>query len=330
MGGSWVYFYCPSEEIVGSVPERTADYWSWINEVIPNCPARTASGQVCDWHGPYSWTIQTWMHLREHGYACRLVSTIPDEGIIVSHSDFWDSGFTPSAGQYLVEMKPDRVQSLQQSHFTIVQSPCDPFYRDLGANGGNVRVVDYWPQPNIVRRDHGRGHVVRRAFFSGNHPSFSPSVKDVRAKLRKVGIEFEMRPRRLWHDYADADLAIAVRQGVPFSYKGAMDTYLSMKPASKLINAWLAEVPAILSPEPSFLALRDSELDFLPASNLEEIVAAATRLKEDRYLYFAMIENGRRRGVNFTAKAIVGQWVDLFEKHIIPAYAALRGEAAPT
>ena len=327
MDRSSVNFYCPSRAMVEAVPGAVADYWGWINDILPKMAAIEPSGPIGKWHGPPSWTIQTWMQLRERGYRCNLVSTIPDQGIILSHSDFWDPDLVPSDRQFFVEIKPDRKQSLRHAHFTIVQTPSDPLCRDSAE--GPVGSVNYWPQPNLIPRDSGRGHSVEHAYYLGNPNNFSPKVGEVRGELSKLGIEFKMPPRPLWHDYTEADLIIAVRRGGAVQSNGTTHSYLSTKPANKLTNAWLAGVPAILSPEPSFLGLRESELDFLPASNVEEITSAARRLKEDKDLYLAMVENGRRRGSTHSAKAVADQWIALLDSRIIPAYAAMRGHAIP-
>jgi hypothetical protein len=54
----------------------------------------------------------------------------------------------------------------------------------------------------------------------------------------------------MWHDYSTDDLVLAVRD---LTEKDAL-----VKPASKLVNAWIAGVPALLGPEPAF-ANRDSQ-----------------------------------------------------------------------
>jgi len=57
-----------------------------------------------------------------------------------------------------------------------------------------------------------------------------------------------------WPDFREADLILAVRPG---DRRRATN-----KPASKLVNAWLAGVPALLGPEVAYRELRRSELEW--------------------------------------------------------------------
>jgi len=309
-----ISFYCPSKALVAAVPSRIADYWQWINEVIPAHPAKLPPGEFgefCLWHGPYSWTVQTWIHLRENEFECDLVSEIPDEGIIISHSDFWPTTLRPSSNQFLVEIKPDRNQNLRQAQFVLVQSAHDPLLREDIGRSGRVAVVPYWPQPSLIRRDSRRSTQVRQACFLGNGASFLSDVEVLTTRLEKIGILFKMPPRALWNDYSEVDLVIAVRDQAAFSSTCLADTNVLRKPPNKLINAWLAEVPAILSPEPSYLDLRLSSLDFVDAKTVKEIVTAAERLKVDGDLYNRMIDNGRKRAAGFGSHEIVANWISI-------------------
>ena len=115
-----------------------------------------------------------------------------------------------------------------------------------------------------------------------------------------------------WPDFREADLILAVRPGGRHR--------ATNKPASKLVNAWLAGVPALLGPEVAYRDLRRSELDYFEVASVGEALAAVDRLLGDPDLYSAMVENGRARSVDFTAEAIVPRWGKLlFET--IPALA---------
>src|SRR5436309_1927650 len=91
--------------------------------------------------------------------------------------------------------------------------------------------------------------------------------------------------RRQRHLLGDAVLVLAVRP----------EGRSTNKPASKLVNAWLAGVPALLGPEIAYRELRRSELDYCEVSSLAEAQAAVDRLLGDPGLYNAMVENGRAR-----------------------------------
>lgn len=58
--------------------------------------------------------------------------------------------------------------------------------------------------------------------------------------LRQRGVRFVNRFQGEWHDYQHVDAVLAIRDCPP--------VVLATKPASKLINAWKAGVPALLGP----------------------------------------------------------------------------------
>lgn len=95
------------------------------------------------------------------------------------------------------------------------------------------------------------------------------------------------------------------------------------KPASKLINAWLAGVPALLGAESACRALRRDPLDYLEVGDVAEAEAALRRLRDDPEWMAAMIENGHRRALEFRLEPLLEHWQRLlFET--IPRLAADR------
>ena len=90
-----------------------------------------------------------------------------------------------------------------------------------------------------------------------------------------------------WHDFRETDAVVAIR---------SFDQDLHhIKPASKLVNAWHAHVPAILGRESAYRALRQSSVDYIEASSFVEAKAAIEMLKRDPGPRCSMAENGRRR-----------------------------------
>jgi len=112
-----------------------------------------------------------------------------------------------------------------------------------------------------------------------------------------------------WNDYSDTDVIVAMRKDLSNPY--------TKKPASKLINAWLAGVPAILGPEQAYRELRRSMLDYIEVAAAEEAAVALARLKSDPELYGAMVENGRRRAEEVMADECAKTWEALLFE-IIP------------
>jgi len=92
------------------------------------------------------------------------------------------------------------------------------------------------------------------------------------------------------------------------------------KPASKLVNAWWAEVPALLGPEPAFQELRQSPLDYFEIRSVEDVLRAVAQLKAEPDRYRAMTDNGRQRRVAFSTEQNLRDWVSLFEGKIAQSF----------
>jgi len=116
-----------------------------------------------------------------------------------------------------------------------------------------------------------------------------------------------------WNDYSEADALVAVRRPDPWGF------YLR-KPVTRLTNAWAAGVPAILSPDPAFEDIRSSELDYLSATSVEEVVEQVKRLRDNPSLRQAMSENGRKRAVEYTAEKNVQKWTAAISGPILHEY----------
>jgi hypothetical protein len=90
------------------------------------------------------------------------------------------------------------------------------------------------------------------------------------------------------------------------------------KPVSKLTNAWLAEVPALLNDEPAYLKLRTDPLDYISIDSAQDVFSAVRWLRSTPGMYWAMVERGRKRGVEYTVDALRARWMNLFLDVVIP------------
>lgn len=115
-----------------------------------------------------------------------------------------------------------------------------------------------------------------------------------------------------WHDYSEADLVLAVRD---LTQKDAL-----VKPASKLVNAWIAGVPALLGPEPAFQKLMQSHLDYIEVATPQAALDAIRKLKHDPNLYRAMILNGQKRAEAFSTVQIAQKWQQALAQPIAELY----------
>jgi hypothetical protein len=286
-----------------------------------------------DWRemqiGERAWVLQTYLRLARAGFPVRLAGTPPGAGIVVFHAKHEGELRRQRrrlGDVVLVGIRADNREPLI-ADFEVVQNGCF-------ADGRRSFYIPFWPQPGLLPRDPSRGAGIRRIAFKGFeqnlHPDFrSPGWREL---LAARGIEWEVdavpfagaatdRFGTDWPDFREVDLVLAVRPP---------DRRLwTSKPATKLFNAWLAGVPALLGPEYAYRELRRSELDYLEVGSLAEAKAAVLRLLERPDLYRAMVDNGRTRGVEFTVEATLRRWVDLLTVQIPALVPSLSSRRVP-
>jgi hypothetical protein len=276
-----IQFYLPyKRDRVEHIPERAEDYWTWLlnNPSVPE--------------GKYAWTLQTYLHLRDAGFPCEIVERFPSRGIVVAHRDLLPITLRPHPDVFLVCIKADRnMHTWAQYH--VVQNESD----SLRAGGRSV--ITHWPQPGLVPRDRARGTLCENVAYFGREMNLAPELRaegweDV---MDRHGFEWIVRPRPQWNDYEVSDDPV-------FDARS--------KPPSKLINSWMAGVPAIVGSEPAYQHIRRSELDFIEVSTVADLRWALKRLRENSALYRDMVENGRRRAKEFGPASITAEWLSLF------------------
>jgi hypothetical protein len=152
------------------------------------------------------------------------------------------------------------------------------------------------------------------AEFKGDPATLHPDLQcpSWTSALNALGIEWRVSARPApsgahgrgaqhpWSDYRETDVIVALR---------STTNKLPNKPASKLVNAWRAGVPAVLGAEPAFRELRCCDLDFIEARTAEDALHAVGRLQRDPHLYSAMVEHGLQRAHAFEVDAILASWV---------------------
>lgn len=167
--------------------------------------------------------------------------------------------------------------------------------------------LPHWVQPGITRRDADRGNRLERVALIGNrqyHPAFM-SDPDFLAQLARLGITLVALGPEAWTNFQDIDAVVALRPWIA-------PRVLRTKPPTKLINAWAADTPALLGPEPAYRSLRLNPLDYLEVTGSESVLYALRRLKEAPELYAAMRERCQARADEYAWENIKGKWLDLF------------------
>jgi hypothetical protein len=265
------------------------------------------------------WIVQTWNRLCRKGFKPTLSDQAPATGIIVYHKedqrvllDRLPRGATP----VLVGVRAD-FRSCTYADFEVLQN-------GYFADGRRSFFIPHWPQPGLIPRDAQRRDRMERIAYKGYVGNLAAEFRSERWRkfLQRQNMIFEDDAvlddafdhpiQTRFHDYHEVDLVLAVRPGESRN-----------KPASKLVNAWLAGIPALLSPDYPFEELRQSPLDFLAVRNLAEAEAAVLRLKRETGLFREMIEHGRLRGAQFTVDKITQFWTTLLYQ-TIPSLALKR------
>ncbi len=277
-----------------------------------------------DWRelvtGDRAWILQTYLRLARTGAPVELVGRVPADGIVLFHAKHERHvRRAPGAGRaLLVGCRADNRQPLA-AEVEILQN------RQF-EHGESRFFVSHWPQPGLVPRDPARGDRVESVAFKGFAANLHPELTgpEWRAALAARGLAWEVdapvfagaataTAEARWADFREIDVVVALR---PAERRSARS-----KPATKLVNAWLAGVPALLGPEPAFRELRRSELDYLEIADARTALAALDRLRAELGLFRAMVEQGRRRAAEVDVAAVTARWQELlFDR--LPALAA--------
>ena len=280
-----------------------------------------------DWkafiQGERCWILQTYLRLRDAGLPVDLTSSYPEAEIVVVHPYFLSYLLKPPRGKTIpiVVLAADDKGFSDMVDFQIVQNR-------LAADDRSFH-IPLWPQPGLVPRDPARGTQVKKVGYKGFDVCLHEDLRGPEwvSALEDRGLVWEedsfraldrrFTPDQLhWNDYSETDVIVALRPPDPDLYPH--------KPATKLILAWLAGVPAVLGAESAYRNLRRSELDYIEVNSAAEALAAIDRLRSSPELYRDMVANGVERSREHGVEATLERWREvLFEE--IPAHLASQG-----
>lgn len=301
-----IYFYFPHQQLgVSTLPDNSSSYWQW------QCAQHSISPMQS---GGCFWTLQTYLYLHDRGFPCQLVDTMPSEGIVVTHRDYLEDSLQPGRKLLLVCLRAD-VDRHPYAQLHVVQNPHQTILK-RSLELWESHFIPHWPQPSIIPRDPNRGDTFENVTFLGNEINLVPEFREQSwyDRLQDLGLKFQLKlNHNEWHDYSSTDVILAVRSmGIDNEWKG--------KPASKLYTAWHSGVPAILGYESAFRAERQSDLDYLEATSLEDVISALTQLRDNPQLRDRMAENGQQRNQETQPEVMVGKWQDFLLNTAVPAY----------
>ena len=240
------------------------------------------------------WSALVYYYYKNINPNAKLVSKVPESGIIIFHPNNVSAMLRDEnvlSNVVLVTALADGRERFKFSNFHLVQ------------NQDQVDRKSYFlplvPQPGIIKRDRSRQALIEKVAFKGVPQNLDARFKDQKwcegVSVYGVSVSFDYSGEA-WNNYSDVDLVLAVRSP-------RKDLWVH-KPPSKLINAWIAESPALLGPEKAFRALRKSPLDYIEVQSPSDVFSAIKYLKENPSFYLEMIENGKERAKEHTAESI--------------------------
>jgi hypothetical protein len=271
------------------------------------------------WDNSDCWIMLTYVYLSQIYTNVSLSRTlIPDAINVVQVTDLGIRAYSPKS--YVVSCRSDGQRPTLCDR-VIVQNP-------QNVVAATDHYVPHWPQPGLIPRAAGRGDRVSCVSFKGSINNLYERFRgeEFRQGLNRLGVALRIddKPadkRQLrWHDYEEVDVVLAIRDLTAADYL--------IKPASKLVNAWHAGVPAILGPEPAFQALRRSDLDYIEVRTPDEAVEAVRRLAAQPELYRAMVQNGRERAREYTPQRIAARWAEVLSGPVATDFERWRGRRA--
>ena len=263
------------------------------------------------------WSVQSYILLKQRGLNVFLVDHyVPNQICVVPHNYLMIRDLPYKS--FVVACRTDSPRPA----ICEMQSVMNP----LAVQGPDDHVLPHWPQPIMIPRDASRGARVENLDFKGHPRNLIAPFKtpEFMQRLHGIGMQFlferelnevarEPQNQYLsWADYSQSDVILAVRNLTQYDF--------GLKPAVKLVNSWLAGVPALLGPEPAYQALRKTELDYIEVTTADDVLRELQRLQADPDLYRAMVENGLRRFQECSADVVAQAWYEFFAQRVVPRF----------
>ncbi|OKH56232.1 hypothetical protein NIES2101_00145 [Calothrix sp. HK-06] len=295
-----IYFYIPKDDLPNNQVPPVLDT-DEIDAYLQPLGTPTNRGTT------YNWTLQTYLRLKASGFSCTLTSVIPKQGILIAFRGSLSFQLKPTSQLLIICLLADAgFHPWAQLH--VVQN-----YRQTKIIKDS-HYIPHWPQPGLIPRSYTRGELFENIAYLGDAANLAPEFKSLLwlEQMQSLGLNWRVMPPSSWNDYSNVDAIVAVRSFDKQDY--------IHKPATKLYNAWLAGIPAILGHESAYQSERKSELDYIEVTSPSEVILALKRLRDHKQLRQAIIENSlvRSQEINFTN--LVMRWRDFITQTAIPEY----------
>ncbi|MEM8545186.1 MAG: glycosyltransferase, partial [Cyanobacteria bacterium P01_H01_bin.119] len=190
--------------------------------------------------------------------------------------------------------------------------------------------ISHWPHPTLIPRDSSRGDRFENVAYFGHYNNLVPEFRHSSWLEALAGLELKWCPIvnknhwskyqasnaskfEKWNDYSKVDVVLAIRSF------GRSKRFVH-KPATKLYNAWLAKVPAVLGHESAYYSEGKPGSNYIEAASLEEVLKALELLKDNPKMREKIVQRGWILGQNYTVEKTVDKWRLFLENIAISAF----------
>lgn len=255
--------------------------------------------------GPENWGLQTYVHAIRQGWDVTASPEVKHGCINFGHVSVLNA-FQSHPGDLMVGIRADyRKSMLADCH--IVQNKLQVENHSFW--------IPHWSQPGLIPRNPDRDKVLRAAYL-GHSYYLAKGVDRWKSALNHLGIEFECPQSDRWNDYHDIDIAIAIRSFDNYPYP--------RKPPSKLLNAWIAGVPALVGPESAYLQVGQPGRDFMVAENFDDAIEQIGKLKSNPEHYHSMQQAGLEKASEYSRDKTLAAWAEIINTQLIPYWNRVR------
>ncbi len=174
------------------------------------------------------------------------------------------------------------------------------------------RWVPLLPQRGMVARDPERGGSIGTLAYKGYGFNVPAELRDrsFLEALAACGVRLALDTEPpTWPDFRTADVALCLRR-----INDAWDDPRHLrKPATKLVNAWVAGAIPLVAPQAAYLELVRPGDDALVVAGPVDVVDAVRRLTRDDDLVARLQAGGAERAQEFTAAHVLDAWEAVFD-----------------
>ncbi|BET24769.1 hypothetical protein EV673_3170 [Limnobacter thiooxidans] len=243
--------------------------------------------------GAVNWVLRAYVNLKENYPNSTVSYSLCESSINIIHvRTLRELG--GKKGCYCVVIRAD-YRRLYDCDVEIVQNIRQ-------ANYSRKRFyITYWALPRIIKRvNRWPPRVIGYAGRLGPNNLDEKVVNYLNEQFGKL-IEFRIIPNELWHDASDIDIYLA--------YRNRASRHSINKPPSKLINAWLSEVPLIAGMDIAYRDLGIHGADYLACDGVDQLISSVDRLLNDKEFYERIVRNGVLRSSAYSDTVITEEWI---------------------